>query len=200
MTDTALAPDPAPRRGLLRVLVLLPVLVFAALAGLFLYRLRDGHDPQTLPSALIGQAVPSFRLPPLEGLRSPGGTAVPGLAAGDLRGDRVTILNVWASWCAPCRVEHPHLMALASDPSVRLVGIDYKDKPETARRFLGTFGNPFAAVGFDELGRAGIELGVYGVPETFVIDRAGTIRHRHVGPLTPETLPAFMDRVKAAAR
>ena len=200
MTDASLPAEPGARRGMLRILVLLPVLVFAALAALFLYRLRDGHDPQQLPSALVGQAVPAFRLPPLDGLRTPAGAAVPGLASTELRGDRVTVLNVWASWCAPCRVEHPHLVELATDPSIRLVGIDYKDKPESGRRFLGTFGNPFAAVGVDEAGRAGIELGVYGVPETFVIDRAGTIRHRHVGPLTPETLPGFLERVRAAGR
>lgn len=179
-----------------RLLYLLPVLVFAALALLFLVRLYAG-DPARLPSALIGRPAPAFVLAPLPGLVR-GGEAVPGLSDADLKG-RVTLVNIWASWCAPCRQEHPLLMGLAKDPSIRLVGIDYKDDPENARRFLGALGNPFAAVGADISGRTGIDWGVYGVPETFVIGPDGTIRHKHIGPLTAEALPAFMDKVRAAA-
>lgn len=197
MADAAdLAPADESRRR--PWLYLLPVGVFALLVALFLVRLFAG-DPQKLPSALIGSPAPTFTLPALEGLRDGAGRAVPGLAADDLRSGRVTVLNVWASWCAPCRIEHPLLMELAQDPTIRLVGIDYKDKAENARRFLGNFGNPFAAVGFDESGRTGIDFGVYGVPETFVIGPGGVIRHKHVGPLTPEDMAAFRAKLREAA-
>ena len=199
------APSPAlqqtgpdrPRRAA-RILYLVPVLVFAGLAALFMARLYSG-DPSRLPSALIGRPVPNFELPAVEGLRGPSGEPVPGISTASLKGDKVTLLNVWASWCAPCRIEHPLLMDLAKDPSVRLHGFNYKDKPENARRFLGTFGNPFGFVGADESGRTAIEFGVYGVPETFVIGRDGTIRYKHVGPLTPEAMPGFMEQVRRAA-
>ena len=179
-----------------RLLHLLPGLVFGALALLFLVRLYAG-DPSKVPSALIGRPVPSFALEPLPGLVRDG-QPVPGLADADLRG-AVTVVNVWASWCAPCRQEHPLLMELAKDPSIRVVGIDYKDTTETARRFLGTFGNPFAAVGVDPNGRAAIDWGVYGVPETFVVGPDGTIRHKQVGPLSPEHMPRFRQELKKAA-
>lgn len=166
-----------------RLLYLLPALVFTALALLFLARLYSG-DPSKVPSALIGRPVPAFALEPLPGLVRDG-QPVPGLSSEDLKGGRVTVVNVWASWCAPCREEHPVLMELAKDPSIRLVGINYKDSPENARRFLGALGNPFAAVGVDPNGRTAIDWGVYGVPETFVIGPDGTIRYKHIGPITP---------------
>ena len=151
------------------------------------------RDPREVPSPLVGKPAPAFEL---ERLHEAGKR----LAVADMKG-QVWLLNVWASWCVSCRVEHPLLMELAKDPSVRVLGFNYKDKAENARRFLGAFGNPFSAVGADETGRTAIEFGVYGVPETFVIGRDGTIRHKHVGPLTPETLPGFMAEVrKAAAR
>lgn len=190
--------EPSARRRF-RLLHAIPLLVFAGLVVLFGVRLFSG-DPSRLPSALLGRPVPSFSLPPLADLRGPGGAPVPALAASDLRGGGVTVLNVWASWCAPCRTEHPLLLELARDPSLRLVGMAYKDKPADSRRFLGLLGNPFAAVGVDVDGRTAIEFGVYGVPETFIVGPDGTIRHRHVGPLTPEALPDFLSRVKAAAR
>ena len=171
-----------------RLLFLLPAIVFAGLAALFLVRLFAG-DPSRVPSALIGRPVPSFSLPPLDGLHV-GDRAVAGLSSEDLKG-KINVVNVWASWCAPCRQEHPLLMELAKDPAIRVVGINYKDNPENARRFLGALGNPFAAVGVDTNGRTSIDWGVYGVPETFVIGPDGTIRHKHIGPLTPEALPAF---------
>jgi cytochrome c biogenesis protein CcmG/thiol:disulfide interchange protein DsbE len=183
-----------PRRS--RLIFLLPVLVFAGLAALFLGRLFSG-DPSRVPSALIGRPVPAFALAPLEGLQA-SGQPVPGLAQADLKG-RVTVVNVWASWCAPCRQEHPLLMDLAKDPSVQVVGINYKDNPENARRFLGALGNPFAAVGVDPNGRTAIDWGVYGVPETFIIGPDGTIRHKQIGPLAPENLPAFQAALRQAA-
>lgn len=183
-----------PRR---RLLYLLPALVFAALALLFLIRLFAG-DPSKVPSALIGRPVPAFALEPLPGLVQ-AGQPVPGLSAADLKG-RVTVVNVWASWCGPCRQEHPALIALGRNPSIRVVGINYKDNPENARRFLGALGNPFAAVGADPSGRTAIDWGVYGVPETFVVGPDGTIRHKHIGPLMPAQMSEFLDKVRAAAR
>lgn len=190
-------PAGAPGRRPIRLLALLPVLVFAGLVALFALRLGGG-DPSRLPSPLIGQPVPRFDLPPMAGLRDGAGQPVPGLSSADLAMGRVTVVNVWASWCAPCREEHPVLLDLARASGARLVGIDYKDKEETARRFLGQLGNPFAAVGVDASGRAGIELGVYGVPETYVVGPDGIIRHKQVGPLDAATLPGFLDKVRAA--
>jgi cytochrome c biogenesis protein CcmG/thiol:disulfide interchange protein DsbE len=178
-----------------RLLYLLPVLVFAGLALLFLVRLHGG-DPSRVPSALIGRPAPAFALAPLEGLQRDG-QPVPGLSRDDLKG-RVTVVNVWASWCGPCRQEHPLLVELAKDPAIRVVGINQKDNPENARRFLGQLGNPFAAVGVDPNGRASIEWGVYGVPETFIVGADGTIRHKQIGPLTPETMDGFREALRRA--
>jgi cytochrome c biogenesis protein CcmG/thiol:disulfide interchange protein DsbE len=193
MTDH---PADAPQAGRRRWLVMLPLVLFVALAGLFLVRLFAG-DPSKLPSTLIGRPVPTFTLPPLEGLTADG-KPVPGLATADLKGT-VTVVNVWASWCAPCRDEHPLLIELAKTPGVRVVGINYKDQPENARRFLGALGNPFAAVGVDTSGRAAIDWGVYGVPESFVIAPDGTIAYKHVGPLSPASLQGSFKAALAAA-
>jgi cytochrome c biogenesis protein CcmG, thiol:disulfide interchange protein DsbE len=158
-------------------LALLPLILFLGLAAIFLTQLMSGRDTQTVPSALIGQAVPVTNLPPIEAL-----APIPGIAPQDLKG-KVTILNVFASWCAPCRDEHPFLLELAKDKRFQLVAINYKDKPENAAAFLAELGNPFAKIGSDASGRAGIDWGVYGVPETYVIGPDGVIRHKHVGPL-----------------
>jgi cytochrome c biogenesis protein CcmG, thiol:disulfide interchange protein DsbE len=173
----------APRRP--RLIFLLPALVFGAIALLFVARLYSG-DPSRVPSALIGRPVPEFDLAPLDGLKA-AGQPVPGLNRAELKG-RTTVVNVFASWCAPCRQEHPLLMELAKDPGVRVVGINYKDNPENARRFLGALGNPFAAVGIDPSGRTAIDWGVYGVPETFVISKDGVIVHKHIGPVSAKDL------------
>lgn len=163
---------------LLRLLLLLPLLLFAVLAGWFLWGLDPERDPSELPSALIDKPVPEFSLPAVPGLNSPG------LAREDLIGGGVKLVNVFASWCLPCRAEHPLVTALAEE-GVPVHAINYKDKPEQARDWLAELGNPYQRIGYDETGRVGIEWGVYGVPETFVIDASGTIRYRHVGPLTP---------------
>ena len=184
-----------PRRSLL---VLLPVLVFAVLAVAFFVRLRSGADPQALPSALIGKPVPAFSLAPVNGLQADG-KPVPGLSSADLKG-QVTVLNIFASWCAPCQVEHPMLMRLAQEPGIRLVGIDYKDPGDAGRRWLERNGLPFAAVGADTSGHAGIDLGVYGVPETFIIGPDGVIRDKLVGILTPENYASVLGRIRAAGR
>jgi cytochrome c biogenesis protein CcmG, thiol:disulfide interchange protein DsbE len=168
-----------------KLIVLVPLILFLALAALFFFRLGAG-DPNRLPSALIGRPAPLTDLPPVDGLLSDG-KPMPGLNAAEFKG-AVTVVNVWASWCIPCRDEAPVLMELAKDKRVRVVGLNYKDTAENARRFIGRYGNPYAANGADVSGRAGIEWGVYGVPESFVIDRSGTITYKLVGPLTPENL------------
>lgn len=185
-------------RRRVRILVAIPVLVFVGLAALFAVRLGAG-DPSRLPSALIGRPAPETRLPPLEGLADASGQPLPGLATEQLKGG-VTVVNVWASWCGPCQVEHPQLMDLAKAGTVRLVGFNYKDKPEAARRFLAVLGNPYSAVGVDATGRTAIEWGVYGVPETFVLGADGAILHKHVGPLTRDSMPGFLEKVREAGR
>lgn len=168
-----------------RLALLIPLAVFLGLAALFFFRLGAG-DPSQLPSALIGRPAPATELPAIAGLMHEG-QPVPGLSPADFAG-RVTVVNVWASWCVPCHDEAPLLMQLAEDQRIKLVGINYKDQPENARRFLGRYGNPFAASGADPSGRAAIEWGVYGVPETFVIGRDGRIAFKLVGPITPDNL------------
>ena len=177
-----------PARGR-RILVLLPLAVFLALTALFLVRLFSG-DPSRIPSALIGRPAPAVDLPPMDGLERDG-KPIPGLAAADFRGN-VTVVNVWASWCIPCRDEAPFLLELAGDTRIRLVGINYKDQPDNARRFLNRYGNPFAASGTDQNGRAAIEWGVYGVPETFLVGRDGRIAYKLVGPLGAENFERDM--------
>jgi cytochrome c biogenesis protein CcmG/thiol:disulfide interchange protein DsbE len=174
---------PAPRRG--RLLLLLPLIVFLGLAVLFWLRLGDS-DPSRIPSALIGRPAPQTVLPQLEGLASDG-KPVPGLDPGAFRG-KVSIVNVWASWCVPCHDEAPLLTELGKDTRLQVIGINYKDSPENARRFLGRYGNPFGMIGVDVNGRAAIEWGVYGVPETFIVGREGKIVYKLVGPITPDNL------------
>ncbi|MGE0284117.1 MAG: DsbE family thiol:disulfide interchange protein [Rhizobiaceae bacterium] len=162
-----------------RLIVLLPLLIFLVLAGMFLLQLLSGRDASTIPSALIGEKAPETNLPPLEGM------PLPGFDTSKL-GGKVTLLNVFASWCVPCRQEHPVLLGLSQDKRFLLAALNYKDEPENARRFLGELGNPYGAIGTDEKGRAAINWGVYGVPETFLVGKDGTILYKHVGPLSPE--------------
>jgi cytochrome c biogenesis protein CcmG/thiol:disulfide interchange protein DsbE len=181
---------PPPRRA--RWLVVLPVIAFAGLVLLFWKGL--GGDPNLVPSALIGRPAPDVTLPAIDGLD------VAGFDTAALRQGGVTLVNVWASWCVPCRDEHPVLMELSKRTDIRLVGIDYKDDPDNARRFLVTLGQPFAALVADRKGSAAINWGVYGVPETFVIDGAGIIRYKFVGPMTPEAVSAVLEAEIAKAR
>ena len=171
----------APRR--IRLVLLLPLILFLALAALFLMRLGSG-DPSRIPSALIGRPAPTTSLPPVPGLVRDG-TPLPGLDPAQFQGN-VSLVNVWASWCVPCHDEVPFLQQLGQDRRIRLVGINYKDQPDNARRFLNRYGNPFAASGADESGRAAIEWGVYGVPETFIVGRDGRIVYKLVGPINVE--------------
>ena len=174
-----------------RIIVLVPLILFIGLTALFLVRLNAG-DPSLIPSALIGHAVPQTPLPPIAGLTRDG-AAVPGFDPASFKG-AITVVNVWASWCVPCRDEAPLLMQLAGDSRLRLVGINYKDDADNARRFLAHFGNPFAAAGADQSGRAGIEWGVYGVPETFVVGRDARIAYKLVGPITPENFDSILEQ------
>jgi cytochrome c biogenesis protein CcmG, thiol:disulfide interchange protein DsbE len=167
------------------VLVFIPLVLFLGLAALFLIRLGAG-DISRIPSVLIGHPAPTTVLPGVAGLER-NGKPVPGLETDSFKG-AVSVLNVWASWCVPCRDEAPLLLTLARDPRVRILGINYKDSAENARRFLARYGNPYVGNGADLNGRASIEWGVYGVPETFVVGRDGRIAYKLIGPIEPNNL------------
>jgi cytochrome c biogenesis protein CcmG/thiol:disulfide interchange protein DsbE len=174
-----------------RAALFFPLAVFALLVALFFVRLYAG-DASRIPSALIGKQVPTFVLPPLAGLQD-----VPGLSNDDLRQGHVSVVNVFASWCAPCHQEHSTLMALSQDErlkgkGVRIAGLAYKDEPPNALKFLREDGNPFTQIGVDQAGRVAIDFGVYGVPETFIIRGDGTVAYKFIGPLTPESLQSTL--------
>lgn len=176
---------------------LAPLIVFAAMALMFAYALRMG-DPSKLPSALIGRSIPKFDLASIEGL-SDAGRPVPGFSTYQLGQGDVSVVNFWASWCGPCVQEHPLLVELQRR-GITVYGVNYKDQPTAARRFLGRYGNPFKAVGVDPNGRTAIDWGVYGMPETFVVDGSGVIVFKHVGPLTPAAVEQRLMPAIAAAR
>jgi cytochrome c biogenesis protein CcmG, thiol:disulfide interchange protein DsbE len=183
MAATAPRPEAGPHAARRPLLIFMPLMLFAALVGLFLVRLYSG-DASLLPSALIGRQVPAFALPPVEGLPDK-----QGFSDADLRQGKVTLVNVFASWCLPCHQEHELIMRLSADPAltrggVRLFGIAYKDDPANIKRFLDEAGDPFARIGADRRGRVAIDWGVYGVPETFIVKGDGTIAYRFVGPVT----------------
>lgn len=166
-----------------RLLFLLPVAVFLVVVGYFAWGLLSDRNPREVPSALVGQQLPQFDLPPVEGLEPAG------LATADItRAQQPVLLNVFASWCGPCRVEHPILMRLAEREGIKVFGIAYKDKPADTRRFIENLGNPYRRIGADQSGRIGIELGVSGVPETYIVGPSGEIRHKHTGPITGQAL------------
>ena len=176
---------PASRSKTAKLLAVLPLVIFLGLLAAFLLRLGN-EDPSRLPSALIGRPAPATPLPPLDGLNADG-KAVPGLTLQTLPG-HVSLVNVWASWCVPCHDEAPLLQSLSGDKRFQVIGINYKDVPDNARRFLGRYGNPFEVVGVDANGRAAIEWGVYGVPETFVVGRDGKIAFKLIGPITADNI------------
>lgn len=183
MSDQTQATKPSTRSGWKSAL---PLLAFLALAGLFVLRLQSG-DHSALPSPLIGQPAPAFKLGPLAGADRPG------LSDADLRQGKTTLINFFASWCGPCRVEHPTLMKISADQTlkamgVQLVGINYKDAPANALQLLSADGNPFAAIGEDLNGRVGIDWGTTGVPETFIVRGDGTIAFKYTGPITERAL------------
>jgi cytochrome c biogenesis protein CcmG/thiol:disulfide interchange protein DsbE len=159
---------------------IVPIVLIAAIGGLLVYALylmqAGEYSPRDIPSPLVGKPLPSFSLPSLHEPRKT-------ITRDSLHG-RVYLLNVWASWCVACRQEHPVLMAIAHRKAVPIIGLNYKDKREDALRWLTQFDDPYEASIVDADGRVGIDLGVYGVPETFVIDKAGVIRHKHIGPIS----------------
>jgi cytochrome c biogenesis protein CcmG/thiol:disulfide interchange protein DsbE len=159
-----------------RLIYVVPALVFAGLASFLAWGLTN--DPSEVPTVLEGHSLPAFDLPALD-------DRTQGFASTDLKPDEVSVINVFASWCVPCRAEHPLLTEIAALDGVALYGIDYKDDPEAARAFLDEFGDPFQRIGADTDGRAGIDLGVYGVPETYFVGPDGLIRYKHIGPITP---------------
>ena len=161
----------------------LPLLVFAVLVALFALPLLRGKDPSVLASAMIGKQVPDFDLPPAI-------AGTPALSSRDLSGHGVHVVNFFASWCVPCLAEQPVLMDLAREKGITVVGIAYKDPQADVAAWLAKNGNPFARAALDIDGRAGIDWGVYGVPETYILDDRGVIRYRHVGPLTTENVAA----------
>ena len=165
----------------MRRVFLIPLLLFIALAGFLAVGLT--RNPREVPSPLVGQPAPGFNLPRLAADSATAGRFSPL----DMKG-KVWMLNVWASWCGPCQLEHPLIMDLARQTRVPVVGLNYKDKPEAARAWLQRLGNPYSAALVDPDGRTGIDFGVYGVPETFVIDGEGIVRFRQAGPLTAEAL------------
>jgi cytochrome c biogenesis protein CcmG/thiol:disulfide interchange protein DsbE len=177
---------------MLRPLTLIPVAIFAVIAvlfGVYLWQVGPGgKDISQIPSAMINKPAPQFNLPAIKNL--PETFKIPGLTTADLKG-KVSLVNVWASWCPPCRIEHPVLMTLAKQGAT-IYGINYKDKPEDAARFLSQLGNPFKQIGVDSTGRAAIDWGVYGYPETFIVDAAGHIRYRHVGQIYPHQLESLI--------
>lgn len=159
-------------------MMLLPIVIFAGLGAFFFWGLFNNDD--RLPSALIGRPMPEFTLPPVEGRED-------GLSSADLTG-HVSLVNVWASWCVPCRAENPLMVDLAGTGEVPIYGINYKDTADEAQAFLDELGNPFTSIGADRDGRVAIDWGVYGVPETYVIDAEGRIAHKHVGPFNRKIL------------
>jgi cytochrome c biogenesis protein CcmG/thiol:disulfide interchange protein DsbE len=163
-----------------RMVYLVPLSVFLVMAVYFAVGLTK--DSTVLPSALIDKPVPEFSLPPIEG--GPG----KGFSSADLRAGRVSVINVFASWCGPCRTEHPFITRLATLKVAKVYGLNFKDNPKSALRWLREFGDPYAAHGVDNDGRVSIDWGVYGIPETFIIDNSGTIRYKHVGPINGDIL------------
>ena len=171
----------APKNRLRAVLALLPLIVFIAVAAIFFRQLGSGKDVSEIPSALIGTKAPALGLPPLEG------SNLPPLTDAAIRG-KLTLVNVFASWCVPCRQEHPILKELAKDSRIEIVGINYKDRTENALRFLGELGNPYAAIGVDPNGKAAIDWGVYGIPESYLVAADGTILYKRVGPFDDDSV------------
>lgn len=186
-------------QGRSNYLRLLPVVIFVVIAGFFAMALRSG-DPSLLPSTLVGKPVPQTTFPAVEGLEVTAGKFEPGFTSADLAKGKISVVNYWASWCVPCVDEHPMLEQLKDESGVDIYGVNYKDQAAAARRFLGRYGNPFTAVGTDADGRAAIDWGVYGTPETFVVNGKGHVIYKHVGPITLDSLKTKLLPIIAKAK
>ncbi|MDT8437984.1 MAG: DsbE family thiol:disulfide interchange protein [Wenzhouxiangellaceae bacterium] len=167
---------------------MLPLLLFVGLLGLLMAGLKNADQKSLIDSPLIGKPVPEFALP---ALHETGRT----LTNGDFTG-RPYVLNVWASWCPSCRVEHPLIKRMGREINAPLVGLNWKDEHAKAMTWLGQFGDAWDVHIFDEVGRFGIDLGVYGAPETFLVDHTGTIRHKHIGPVTEESYAGLVEQIR----
>ncbi|MEO0800089.1 MAG: DsbE family thiol:disulfide interchange protein [Pseudomonadota bacterium] len=196
--DQAAGDAQAPIKKSGNGLVFLPVAIFVLLALMFGFSLVSG-DPSRVPSALIGQPAPDRELQPLPGLTR-NGQPVPSFRRADLTRGQVSVVNFWASWCGPCVDEHPLLIALAERTGAPVFGVNYKDPNNGGLKFLQRLGNPYTAVAVDPNGRAAIDWGVYGMPETFLVDGTGAIIYKHVGPITPAILEAKIIPAIQAAR
>lgn len=190
MTDSATeSGGEAPKKSGFRLWMVVPLMgAFGVLSTFFIGLVTKTDD---LPSTLIDKPVPEFSLESVH-------EGAPGLSTADLQGGGVKLVNIWASWCIPCRAEHPWIEGLAAE-GITVHGINYKDAPQNARAFLEELGDPYTRIGADASGRTGIEWGVYGVPETFVVDDAGRIVFKHIGPITGDTLKTrLMPAIEAA--
>lgn len=184
--------------------IYLPLALFLLIAALFVKGLTNEKGGRYIPSSLIGKPIPEFALAPMDGLTTTDGAAMPTFSSAELKRGQVSIVNVWSSWCGSCRFEHKFLERLAKESGAAIYGLNYKDTAGDGRGFLARFGNPYRAVGMDARGRVGIDLGVYGVPETFVIDGQGIIRYKLPGPvddniIDKELLPAIRKAQTEAA-
>ena len=166
------------------LITILPFAFFIAMAIVFYLLLSSDRDREAVPSVLIGKPAPDLELAPVAGLTR-NGSPVPGVPLNVFK-DKVSVVNFWASWCAPCRAEHPLITAIAEKADVQMIGINHKDKPDNAAKFLDSLGNPYDMIGTDRNGRAAIEWGVYGMPETFIVNSDAQIVFKHVGPVSPE--------------
>jgi cytochrome c biogenesis protein CcmG/thiol:disulfide interchange protein DsbE len=175
-----------------RVLFAIPLVLAVIIGGFALWGLSGGRDPSAIPSALVSNPVPDFALDPIEGVDTPG------LATEDLKGQGLTLVNVFASWCGPCRAEHPILTRMGEEQDLRIVAINYKDRADAAAEWLDELGNPYARIGWDFTGRAGIDWGVTGVPETFIVNNDGVVVHRFAGPVVGDGRRRFQEALDQA--
>lgn len=180
MTQQGERDVPAAKGRARYLIAALPLVLFGGLATVFMTQLQSGRDVSEIPSALLGTKAPALELAALDGSERPA------LTTAAITG-KLTLVNVFASWCVPCRQEHPMLLELSKDPRVNVVGINYKDRNDNALRFLGELGNPYAAIGVDPNGKAAIDWGVYGIPESYLVGPDGTILYKKVGPFDPES-------------
>lgn len=185
-----------PAKGRSNLVIFLPLILFGLIGAFFIAGLMNEKGTSYIPSNLIGKPVPEFALLPMDGLTTASGAAMPSFGSAELKSGKVSIINVWSSWCGSCRFEHRFLQKLAQLSGAPLYGLNYKDTATDGRGFLARFGNPYEAVGMDIKGKVGIEFGVYGVPETFIVDGKGIIRYKLPGPvddrlIEKELLPAI---------